>query len=81
MEADRLMSATVRTDSSFDWDAPVALFSGPYETLANYSVANYDVSPDGRRFVMVKPDESVSSGQVVLVQNWVGEMERRLGGR
>ena len=81
VEGDRLMSVAVRPGASFDWDAPVPLFSGPYETLANFGNANYDVTPDGQRFVMVKADEeSGSTGEVVLVQNWVQEVERRLGG-
>jgi len=81
VEGDRLMSVAVRLGASFDWDAPVPLFSGPYETLGGFGNANYDVTSDGQRFVMVKADDgSESTGEVVLVQNWVQELERRLGG-
>jgi hypothetical protein len=77
MEGNRLMSVAVRPGSTFDWGAPALLFSGTYETLAVDGVANYDVTPDGRRFVMVKPDDdSESTGEVVLVQNWVEELRR-----
>ena len=38
----------------------------------------YDVSPDGERFLMIKEggsDES-SPAELILVQNWVDELER-----
>jgi len=37
--------------------------------------ANYGISPDGQRFVMVAP--ASESGQVIVVVNWAAE----LGGR
>jgi hypothetical protein len=37
-------------------------------------VANYDVSPDGQRFVMVKDDSA--SGRINLVLNWHEELKR-----
>jgi hypothetical protein len=35
------------------------------------------VSPDGKRFLVVKPsaDQAVSP-QIILVQNWTGELRR-----
>ena len=38
------------------------------------TVPNYDVSPDGQRFLMVK-DES-SSGRLNIVLNWFDELNR-----
>ena len=37
---------------------------------------NYDVSPDGRRFVMIKPGESCASVNVVL--NWFAKLKQRM---
>jgi serine/threonine-protein kinase len=39
----------------------------------------YDVSPDGRRFLMIKeatPEQDDADGQIVLVQNWFDELRR-----
>ena len=58
---------------------PRMLFAGRYE-LSPYPVPNYDVSPDGQRFLMLKPDEQTSSSvtQIVVVQNWFEELKRRV---
>jgi hypothetical protein len=39
--------------------------------------ANYDVSPDSRRFLMIKPGgEEQAPTQVNLVLNWFEELKR-----
>jgi hypothetical protein len=38
----------------------------------------YDASPDGQRFLMVKETEVTSANQIVVVQNWVEELKRRV---
>jgi hypothetical protein len=37
--------------------------------------SNYDVAPDGQRFLMVKHDE-VASAQINVVVNWTEELKR-----
>jgi hypothetical protein len=40
-------------------------------------LANYDVSPDGQRFLMIKPSEQESAAtQVNVVLNWSDELRR-----
>lgn len=44
----------------------------------------YDVTRDGRRFLMVRPAPSEAVGaeeRLVLVRNWFTELERIVGGR
>ena len=57
---------------------PSALFS-----LAGYIFVgtgrNYDIAPDGQRFVFLKPvglGEDAGPAQVVVVQNWFEELKR-----
>ncbi len=38
---------------------------------------NYAVTPDGERFLMVKPDET-AQGNINVVLNWLDELERRV---
>jgi hypothetical protein len=40
----------------------------------NLTIPNYDVRPDGQRFVMVR-DES-ASGRLNVVVSWVAELKR-----
>jgi hypothetical protein len=42
-------------------------------------VPNYDVAPDGQRFIMIQ-GPSAPSG-IVAVLNWFGELDKRLSGR
>jgi hypothetical protein len=54
------------------------LFTKPYEkTLNAYVRANYDVSPDGERFLMLKPGAPPAQlTQITFVQNWIEELKR-----
>ena len=55
--------------------ATVVLFSAKYETHPFHQ--NYDIAPDGKHFVMIKPGQAKS--QVIVVVNWLEEFRRRLG--
>ena len=74
----RLMGATVATRGE-------ALVLGESRVVVEktyapaYSGRTYDVSPDGRRFLMIKaggPPPSDTSGRIVLVQGWLDELRR-----
>jgi hypothetical protein len=54
--------------------APRLLFEQRYAFGSAVTVANFDVSADGERFVMVK-DES-GSGRLNVVLNWFDELTR-----
>jgi hypothetical protein len=36
----------------------------------------YDVSPDGKRFLMIKAVDTSAASQVIVVENWFTELER-----
>ncbi len=41
------------------------------------SSANYDVSADGQRFLMIKDEiDDIASTRLVVVLNWAGELAR-----
>jgi eukaryotic-like serine/threonine-protein kinase len=52
---------------------PRQLFEQRY-VFQNVSLANYDVSPDGQRFVMVR--DEAGSGRLNVVLNWTEELKR-----
>jgi len=70
----KMMSVTVATTPDLRLSAPHLLFDLPYAFGAGITIPDYDVSPDGQRFVMVK-DES-GSGRLNLVINWSEELNR-----
>jgi len=60
---------------AFHAAAPRVVFDGNYETALP---ANFDVSPDGRRFVMLKAIAPTvrETPHLIVVQNWFDELER-----
>ena len=55
------------------------LFDGRYESPP-LPIANYDVSPDGQRFLMIKPVEQKQAGptQINVVLNWFEELKQKV---
>jgi hypothetical protein len=57
---------------SFSTEKPVRLFRGPYLTRSGNLGRSYDVSPDGRRFLMLKEqavDPTLAPPHVVVIQH------------
>jgi len=56
--------------------SPEVLFTGRY--TSGLPVANYDISPDGQRFLMIKAaeEEEGQQGQINVVINWFEELKR-----
>ena len=75
---DRMMAVDVTTRPGFIAGKPRMLFEGRYEP-APVPIANYDVSPDGQRFLMVKTSEQDSSTtQINVVLNWFEELKQKV---
>jgi serine/threonine-protein kinase len=69
-----VMRVPFKTTPLFSPDSPVPVVAAP-QTLRNWSVGpNYDVSPDGRRFLMIKTPE-LDIRSLTVVQNWDVEVE------
>jgi hypothetical protein len=75
-----MMAVDVTTQPSFSLGKPHELFERHY--LANtdgYARPNYDVSLDGRRFLMVKPVEGrTGPTQIKVVLNWTEELKHQV---
>jgi serine/threonine-protein kinase len=69
----RMLAVDVATTPKLTLSRPRVLFEQRY-VFGGQTVANYDVSPDGQRFVMVKDDSA--SGRINLVLNWFEELKR-----
>ena len=75
--SDSMMAVPVLLGARFDAGAPVELFSGPFQRGGARSTNTYDVSPDGRRFLMIRePEDSATEDQIHLVFNWFEELKR-----
>jgi eukaryotic-like serine/threonine-protein kinase len=80
---DSVMSVAVRLAPSFQAGPPREIFNMHDETPGD--ARNYDVSPDGRRFVMVQGSRVVAPEGLSVVLDWLGELSlvpaRPVGGR
>ena len=75
----KMMAVDIDTKSGFSARKPRMLFEGPYQP-ATASFPNCDVSPDGQRFLMLKPVESQASAptQINVVLNWFEELKQKV---
>jgi hypothetical protein len=71
-----LLAARVVTTPTFAVLARDTLFEGPFTTDPFHP--NYDVAPDGKSFVMVRPIEQ--DRQLIMVVNWAEELRQRTRG-
>ena len=71
---DKMIAVTIETEPELKIVKSEVLFEGKYYTSAD---RNYDVSSDGRRFLMVKEsDDQPSASQLIVVHNWFEELNR-----
>lgn len=74
-EGDKMMAVAVESGPAFKAAAPRVLFSGRYATVV-WGEANYDVSPDGQRFLMLRSEAQPPATELHLVVNWFAELQR-----
>jgi eukaryotic-like serine/threonine-protein kinase len=70
---DRMMAATVRTQPGFEVEGRTPLFTGSYDQASRYR--DYDVTRDGRTFVMLQPAQSTALS-VFVTLNWFDQFRR-----
>ena len=68
-----LMLVGIKTEPTFTAGSPAILFTGNY--LADLQNRQYDISPDGQRFLMIK-QEQTAEAQINVVLNWFEELKR-----
>jgi len=76
---DKMMSVDIATKPGFTAGKPRMLFQGPY-TPTEGTVPWYDISPDGQRFLMVKPSDPAGAAptQINVVLNWFEELKQKV---
>ena len=77
-EVNRLMAVSLDTSAEFKAGLPRMLFEGYISLISG---TNYDVSPDGERFVMVQGSQRaglIGPVELRVVQNWFEELKGRV---
>jgi hypothetical protein len=71
-----MMSVEVAPGAAFTISPPKRLFSAaPYSPVP--PVPAFDISPDDKRFLMLRETTPTDRNELIVVQNWVEEMEAR----
>jgi hypothetical protein len=66
----KLMAASIETAPELRVGVPRALFEGPFD--------GFDVTPDGQRFVLVRPAyPDLPPRPLTIVLGWLQDLERR----
>ena len=75
----KMMAVEITTKPGFAAGKPRVLFEGDYLPTP-LAFPNFDVSPDGQRFLMLKPSEQETAAltQINVVLNWFEELKRRV---
>jgi eukaryotic-like serine/threonine-protein kinase len=73
----RIMAASFDPTTG-DPGRPVELFSGPFQPQSPVGSLSYDVTADGNRFLLARPQSPGKSRDVVIVVNWLSELTRTL---
>ncbi len=77
-DGQKMMAADYSAQSTFSAGKPKMLFEGPYLTTPR-SFPDYDVSPDGQRFLMLKaPEQAQAPAPINVVLNWTEELKQKV---
>ena len=72
-----LMAAPVTPGERFEAGTPVALFqTHRRQPVSSQDVFSYDVSRDGKRFLIANKSDEVKAAPVAIYLNWAREMEK-----
>jgi serine/threonine-protein kinase len=69
----KIVSVPVKTEPMFELGTRKILFEDMY--VKRYQHSNYDIHPDNKRFVMIKPP-TLASAEMIVVLNWFEELKR-----
>jgi serine/threonine-protein kinase len=82
---DAVMAVSLKTDPTFSVETPKVLFRGTYVNTVfvyqNWDFATWDISPDGKRFLMMKETGATTSSdggprEINIVLTWFEELKQ-----
>jgi serine/threonine-protein kinase len=76
--AGKLMSVGIGQGATFAFEQPRTLFSTAAYVPAQ-AMPSYDVSPDDKRFVMLRETSANERSEFIVVENWTSELRARAG--
>ncbi len=78
---DKMMAVAVDTKISLRLSKPEVLFEGRYAGGGSgwwFGYANYDVTPDGQNFVMIRNEEESAAARIHVILHWAEELKGKV---
>ena len=75
-EGNKMMAVEITMRPTFHAGTPTLLFEGQYFRDLALTEADYDITRDGQRFLMIQPGEQEAATQINVVLNWFEELKR-----
>ena len=78
-EGRKLMAVPVRTQPTFQPGSPRVLFEDRY-SRNQYGPPDYDITPDGQRFVMIQEPEEAApeTRQIIYIPDFFDELKAKM---
>ncbi|HJU41258.1 MAG TPA: protein kinase [Vicinamibacterales bacterium] len=76
-EGEQLMVVDVDGTAALTFSKPRPLFQGQFERI-DWGERNYDVTPDGRRFLMIQTEGGRPAAEIRVILDWPSEFKQRL---
>jgi len=76
-DEERMMAVPIKLEGGIEPGQPRALFEAPFDE-GESPYANYDVSPSGDEFYMVRTDEGREAKRLIVVTNWFQELKEKV---
>jgi hypothetical protein len=73
---DKMMAVTIVTDPELSVGTPRLLFEKRFLPGPMWARRNYDVSPDGQRFLMIQREQDLVPTEIIVILNWFEELKR-----
>ncbi len=77
---DRMLEVGIDTEPALRAGAPHLIFEGAYEGVV-WGEPDYDVSPDGQRFLMIKSTGPPPRAEMEVIVNWFDDVARAVESR
>jgi hypothetical protein len=73
-----MMPVAVKADSTFEAGVPTALFQTDIrQAISGVEPVSYDVSADGKRFLVNTKVDDPNAAPLFIILNWAGELQNQ----
>jgi serine/threonine-protein kinase len=73
---DKMMAVAIEPEPELSVGTPRLLFEGRFLPGPVWARRNYDISPDGQRFLMIQREKDLMPTELIVVLNWFEELKR-----